>query len=286
MKQGSPSATRGALLELLREQAGRRRPVDVLAQYLEDGFVAPGLIDQRLANTLDRLALESAPDFEAVLLSPVAPLGAGSVVAPTSQDRTLSTIRSTEVVSDPTNVLALESAKRLAVAADSAVRLATVHQTVRAQPLAAGDVARSRHFRLFALSEAGRGLPEDEFEVRAVARQLAVFDQLLDACADTLPVEFARRRAVVRVDERGAALRGRLLGRLAGTLPHLELVTEQLDSAYYDGLRVGFGAHTRSGDYVEVADLGRFDWVAKLAGDRRMRFVASGLGIQLVPLLF
>ena len=90
-------------------QAGRRRPADLLAQYRRDGFVAPSGLDQRLVNTLDRLALEAAEGYDAVLLSPVAPLGVNSVVAPTSQDRTVTTTRGSEVVSDPTNVLALEA---------------------------------------------------------------------------------------------------------------------------------------------------------------------------------
>ncbi|MGH3706187.1 MAG: hypothetical protein ACRDT9_16240, partial [Agromyces sp.] len=242
-------------------------------------------IDQRLACTLDRLALDSAPEFDALLLSPVTPLGTGSVVAPTSQDRAVSTIRSTEVVSDPTNVLALESAKRLADGA-AEVRLATVHQTLRAQPVAGADGIRTQHFRLLALSEAGRGLPDDGFEVRAVVRQLAVFDRVFDACEAELGVELPHRRAVVRVGSRAEPLAARVSTALSERLPHVQLETEALDSTYYHGLRVGFGARDRSGAFVEIADLGRFDWVARLVGDRRLRFVSSGLGMQLLPFLF
>ena len=259
--EGSPSETRGELLGLVRRQAGRRRPTDLLAHYRRDGFVMPSMLDQRLANTLDRLALEAAADFDAVLLSPVAPLGTSSVVAPTSQDRTLSTTRGSEVVSDPTNVLALECAARLLAAPQPVVRLATVHQTLRAQTVTNPGGARSRHFRLFALAEAGAGLPDDEFEVRAVARQLHAYDRLFDLCASVLPVQFPGRRAIVRVDERGQALAQRLVDRLVEAMPHVELSTEPLESRYYSGLRVGFGAAGRSGDFVEIADLGRFDWV-------------------------
>jgi hypothetical protein len=288
--EGSPSETRGELLRLLREQAGRRRPADVLAQYRRDGYVMPSMLDQRLANTLDRLALDAAEGFDAVLLSPVAPLGTNSVVAPTSQDRTLSTTRATEVVSDPTNVLALECALRLLASGGSAptpaVRLATVHQTLRAQGVSNPDGAHSQHFRLFALGESGTGLPDDEFEVQAVGDQIRVYDRLFDACERSLPVAFPRRRAIVRVDERGKTLAERVAHRLREVLPHVEVATEPLRSSYYDGLRVGFGAEGRSGEFVEIADLGRFDWVAQLTNDRRNRFVASGFGIQLVPLLF
>ncbi|WP_448811095.1 hypothetical protein [Agromyces bauzanensis] len=291
--EGSPSRTRGALLRLVREQADRRRPAELLAQYRRDGFVGPSMLDQRLVNALDRLALDAAEGYDAVLLSPVAPLGTSSVVAPTSQDRTVSTTRGSEVVSDPTNVLALECARRLLdsspaatpAGAAPAVRLATVHQTLRAQSLPSG-AAYSRHFRLLALAEAGPGLPDDGFEVEAVARQLRAYDRLFDACEHGLGAAFPRRRAVVRVDARGPALEERVVHRLDAALPHVEVITEPLESRYYDGLRVGFGADDRSGEFVEIVDLGRFDWVAQLTSDRRNRFVASGFGIQLVPLLF
>ncbi|WP_448006020.1 hypothetical protein [Agromyces bauzanensis] len=284
--EGSPSRTRGELLRLVREQAGRRRPADLLAQHRRDGFVMPSMLDLRLVNTLDRLALEAAEGYDAVLLSPVAPLGVNSVVAPTSQDRTVTTTRGSEVVSDPTNVLALECARRLLESPPAPVRLATVHQTLRAQSLANDDGAHSRHFRLLALAESGPGLPDDGFEVEAVARQLQAYDRLFDACVRELGVAFPRRRAVVRVDARGPALAERVVRRLGEALPHVEVATEPLTSRYYDGLRVGFGADGRAGEFVEIADLGRFDWVAQLTSDRRNRFVASGFGIQLVPLLF
>jgi len=284
--EGSPSRTRAELLRLVRMQAGRRRPADLLAQYRRDGFVAPSGLDQRLVNTLDRLALEAAEGYDAVLLSPVAPLGVNSVVAPTSQDRTVTTTRGSEVVSDPTNVLALECARRLLVASPAEVRLATVHQTLRAQSVANDDGAHSRHFRMLALADGGPGLPDDGFEVQAAVRHLQTYDRLFDACERELGVSFPRRRITVRVDARGPALEERLVHRLTATLPHIELNTEPLESRYYDGLRVGFGAEGRAGEFVEIADLGRFDWVAQLTSDRRNRFVASGLGIQLVPLLF
>lgn len=287
---GSPSETRGELLRLLREQASRRRPADLLAQFRRDAHVMPSRLDQRLVNTLDRLALDAADGFDALALSPVAPLGTNSVVAPTSQDRTLSTTRGTEVVSDPTNVLALECALRLLASGGSAptpaVRLATVHQTLRAQGVSNPDGAYSQHFRLFALAESGAGLPDDEFEVQAVGSQLQVYDRFFDACESCVRVTFPHRQAIVRVDERGQALAERVVRRLREVMPHVDVATEPLVSNYYGGLRVGFGAEGRSGEFVEIADLGRFDWVAQLTSDRRNRFVASGFGIQLVPLLF
>lgn len=79
----SPSETRAAQLALVREQAGRRRLVDVARQYDADAFVAPAPIGLRLANTLDRLALDAALGFESILLSGFS----GSSVWPACRDR-------------------------------------------------------------------------------------------------------------------------------------------------------------------------------------------------------
>jgi hypothetical protein len=283
--EAAPSETTPLLLELARRQAARRRPADLIAQLDRDLFVQPSALDLRLVHQLDGLALAAAQEYEAVLLSPVAPLGCCSVVAPTSQDRTLSTSRASEVVSDPTNLLALLSAQRLRRSPGQPVQLCTVHQTLRAQPLPPGP-GYSRHFRLFALTEAGPARGEDGFEVDAIARALAVFDRLFDAAASALGCEFPQRRASVRATGPRQTLAGRLVARLQATLPHVRLERAPLDQAYYDGLRVLFGADNRTGLHIPIGDVGLFDWMGRLTANRRQRLVAAGFGLQLVPLLF
>jgi hypothetical protein len=268
-----------------RKQAARRRPVELLKQFSRDGFVTPLFLDQRTLHRLDGLALEAAADYEALQLSPVAPLGVCSVVAPTSQDRTLSAARGTEVVSDPTNVFALVCAERLLAAPDRPVRLCTVHQTLRAQSIPA-KAGHSRHFRLFATAEAGLATAEDGFEVSALARAIGVFDRLFDLLERDAGCHFPRRRLVFRTTEQRELLAQRLLDRLSKELTHVELAREPLDQQYYDGVRFMFHAQSRSGDSIPIGDGGVFDWVAKLTSNQRFRFVASGFGLQLAPVSF
>src|SRR5262249_24340972 len=157
-------------------------------------------------------------------------------LAPMSQDRTLSAARGLEVVSDPTNVLALECARRLARTPDADVRLATIHQVLRAQALPP-KAGFSRHFRMFAPAEAGPGRAEDGFEVDAIARHAAVFARVFDASA-ALGCRVPDRRATIFHDEQRAVAAERVCERLARDLPSVELVRERFDSRYYDGLRV------------------------------------------------
>jgi hypothetical protein len=207
-----------------------------------------------------------------------------SRLAPTSQDRTLSAARGLEVVSDPTNVLALECARRLARDPGGEVRLATVHQVLRAQALPP-KTGFSRHFRMFALAEAGPGRAEDGFEIEAIARHVAIFERIF-AAASELGCGVPERRATLFHDERRAVAAERLRARLGRDFPQVGFATERFESRYYTGLRVLLGATSTEGKHVPLADTGAFDWVARLTSNARQRFVASGLGLQLLPILF
>ncbi len=279
----SPSETTPVLLELARGQAARRGPAELVRQMGTDLYVAPGALDLRTVHRLDGMALEAAREFEAVLLSPVAPLGTCSSVALTGQHRVLTANRGTEVVSDPTNVLALLAARRLAADAEATVRTCTLHQVVRAQPLPPGK-GFTRHFRLFAACEAGKARAEDGFEVEALVRQVGVFDRILDAWASA-GGRVGGRRLVVRSVAGRSVLKARLLARLAGEFPHMDLAEGEPPPAYYDGLRVLYELDGPEGRRLQIGDLGIFDWMARLTANRRMRLVASGLGIQLLPLV-
>jgi hypothetical protein len=280
----SPSETTPILLELSRAQAARRGPAELLRQMSRDLFVAPSVLDQRTVHVIDGIALDAAREFEAIQLSPLAPLGACSSVALTSQDRTLSTNRAAEVVSDPTNVLALLAALRLARDPKTNARSCTLHQVLRAQPFPPVP-GFSRHFRLFVASEAGPARAEDGFEVEAIALQLTVFDRIFDAWA-ARGGRVSGKRILVRCTPPRALLARRALDRLATVLPHVPLEQAGEGPApYYDGVRVTFSIDGPGGEPLPIGDLGVFDWMSKLTSNRRMRYVASGLGIQLLPLL-
>lgn len=174
-----PSELVSILLEVSRRLSARRRPADVLAQYGRDAFVSPCAVDLRDSVRFDAAALDATPAYEAVLLSPLAPLATCSAVSPTTQDRSVTTSRTTEVVSDPTNVLALESARRLIAGDADPVRLCTLHQVVRPQRFGNAK-GFSQHFRMLALAEAGVSRSDHAFEVDAVVRATKAFLDFFD----------------------------------------------------------------------------------------------------------
>lgn len=271
------------LLEVARLHAGTRLPRDVNAQFARDGFVVPGVIDLRTAHLLDGLALDAAQAFEPLLLSPLTPLGTCAAVAPSSQHRIVSTLRGTEVVSDPTNVLALECARRLMRDPRADVRLVTVHQVVRAQRFTAKP-GMSQHFRMLAMVSAGPALAEHAFEVRGFVEHLGVCLRLMDAWASH-GQRLRNRRATLRASDLRRPVATRLLRELS-QVAALTVEDAPLESEYYDGVRLQLDADTPAGQRVNVADTGLFDWVARLTSNRRMRMVATGLGLQLLAILF
>jgi hypothetical protein len=269
-----------ALLDIVEQRAGQRTIPDLRRQWESDRFVAPAYIDQRTLLELDRELLAAASDFEALELSPLAPLGVCSQVAPTSQNRVVSTMRGSEVVSDPTNVLALESARRLRENPHATVRLATSHRCVRAQevPNRAGFAA---HFRMFCLVSAGHEAKDQAFTVDAFIEHIQVHLSALDRL-ERCGYDFPERRLKILATE----ARKPLAERIAAAIGALPVEHEELTHPYYHGVRLMISARNRQGEDIPLIDGGAFDWLAKLAANRKLVLVASAIGSQLAAHLF
>jgi hypothetical protein len=269
------------LLDVAEARAARRRPADLVEQWDRDRFVQPALVDQRRLIEVDRHLLAASSAFESLELSPVAPLGVCSRMGYASQNKVLSALRGTEVVSDPTNVMALECARRLRRDAETVVRLATSHRCVRAQeiPKQRGFTA---NFRIFCLASAGLERQNHAFVVDAVAEHMTTMLRGLDQL-EQHGFAFPDRRITVLATEKCTALGDRIVA----TLGRAAVARAVLEHPYYNkGLRFQISARSTDGIEIPLIDGGAFDWVAKLTSNRRAVYVASGLGSQLVSLMF
>ena len=76
------TALQSLLLDVMQARAGARSASALMAQYGRDRFCAPSQVDARAMLDVDAQLLAAAGAFEAVELSPVAPLGTCSVVGP------------------------------------------------------------------------------------------------------------------------------------------------------------------------------------------------------------
>lgn len=269
------------LLHVAEARARERRPAELLEQWDRDRFVQPAIVDQRSLLEVDGHLLEAAPTFESIELSPVAPLGVCTIMGHASQNKVLSALRGTEVVSDPTNVMALECARRLRRDPTTVVRLATSHRCVRAQPIPKRR-GLTANFRIFCLVSAAIERQNHGFVVDAMAEHIKIMLHALDRL-EHHGFAFPERRITLLAREDTVALGDRIVAMLGSA----SVARAILEHPYYNkGLRFQIAARSDEGIEIPLIDGGAFDWVAKLTSNRRAVYVASGLGSQLVPLMF
>ena len=264
---------RALLLEVAARRAAARSPADVLRRY--EASLAPAAVDAAAYRRLEGWALGALPDgFAEIVLAPHAPLGASSVLADLSQDRVLSTIADSEVVSDSTNVLALEAARRRRDATlrrrMAPVRLAASHRLLRPRDGA--------HFGLIGLCTADRDRGSFATQAQALREHIDWHLRVITRHAPGLSLE------VLLTDLSGGGRRAPLdtgvLQPLRATWPAVEWAFDderQGGRRYYDEACFAINA---VGSRANLSDGGLTDWTARLLADGKERLLISGLGSE------
>jgi hypothetical protein len=288
----TPTDLQSLLLEVFRRNAGARSPKDVLDQYERGRFARPATIDPRVLAEFDRLAFDLLPaGFEPVELAPVEPLGAVSVLSGLSQDVVVTTIRNTEAVSDPTNLLALECAARRRASIRTGdrrarpVKLCASQRAVRGQRYE--DAELSSHFRLLGLVTAGRAEASYRMELESLTEQLGFHVHLLiEAEAIGIRIEGIEISITdLTVGGWTSNLASGVVEPLSGRFPEIRIRFDperESGRGYYERACFKLHAHDTAGNRVEVLDGGFTDWTQSLLGDRKERLLISGLGTERV----
>jgi hypothetical protein len=273
------------LLGITRQRAAGVTPATLMRRWREDRYVTPAGSDPRKVWQLEARLWALLPgEFTAIDLSPTTPLGTCTAVAPGSQDRVISTTRGTEVVSDPTNVLALEAAQRrhqarqdarhqarhkADTAATEPVHLACCHRVLRAQPFNAPGFFQ--HFRLFALVSSDRDQGSAATEARMLTAHLAFWIRALSELAPA-------RRTVIRYTVFGfpplaERIRDAVLPGLQ-PLPPSVAIDEDPDRQHARGYyeRGAIKIHV---DGQEIGDGGFTNWTAQFGNDAKERCFTS-----------
>lgn len=267
----NPSDLQSLLIEVTRRRAKKRSAPELLKDFATSRFFGVARPNRATLLAWEQLTLALCEGrFEPVELSPVTPLGACSVVATVDQDWSIGTTRRGEVVSDPTNVLALEAARLRQGGGD--VHLATSHRVVRPQNYGNGKMLA--HFRLFALVSGGRDIGGYGFEAQALSRQVGL---LLEAFGQFLAPGTALRLGYTRTTAPDTDARLEALRQVAAAngAELFEEVGREAAGSYY----AGFCFHIFAGD-MQLADGGCVDWGAKLTGNGKERMVISGCGVE------
>ena len=126
------------------------------------------------------------------------PLGTCSAVATINQHQVVSTIRGTEVASDPTNELAIEAAVRRRAGQDR-VDLAACQRVVRAQPF--DGPGMFAHFELFALVSSARDTGSGRTEAELLIDHLNFWHDVLGDTAELTFTMFTPSAVRERIDD-------------------------------------------------------------------------------------
>jgi hypothetical protein len=276
------------LLQVYRMRSQRRQPSAIPADYQTNRFVRPAALSLVRLLEWERVAFSNLPpEFEPIELSPVCPLGTCSAVAPVDQNWAVSTIRNTEVVSDSTNVLALECAVRrreqlrAQPKSTGAVHLAASHRVVRGQHYDNPNLVA--HFGLFALCSAGRDKHALQFEIKSLALHVSFYLRSLQAF---LGKDVSLRVSVtdMRPQTDASLLESRLLLPIREQFANVTCVIDNERTrgrGYYTDLC--FNIHAVLPDrLIELVDGGSVDWTQRLLSDSKERLVISGIGSERV----
>jgi hypothetical protein len=279
-----PADLHSLLLEVYRRRADRRSPAAVLSDFESNRFVRPARTDPGELLRWEQVAFASLPEeFETIELSPVCPLGTSSVIATVSQNKSLATIRNVEVVSDATNVLALECALRRRTLlrqepkSPTPVHLATSHRLLRTQ--AYEDSNLQQHFRLFMLCSAGRDVGGGRFQIEALSEHIRSF---LRAARSFVGPGLYLRVSVTDLspDSSQGGFGSQVLAALEGQFPDVDFridPSRQTGRGYYSEVCFHVHAILPSVGSLELADGGAVDWTQKLLSNAKERLVISGI---------
>jgi hypothetical protein len=270
------------LLDVARQRAATVTPARLMRRWREDRYVTPSASDPRnVSRTEARLWALLPEEFAGVEMSPVTPLGTCAALGPVSQHRVISTIRGSEVVSDPTNVLALEAAwrRREAETKEVPVHLACCQTVLRAQPFDGPGLFQ--HFRLFALVTSSRDRGSAATEARMLTTHLKFWTAALGAVAQG-------HNATLTYTVFGFPP---LIERMKDTvLPAIEPLPANVIVKEDPDRQHGRGYYERAAiklyvDDMELGDGGFTDWTAQLNNDAKERCFTSCLSTERLAVL-
>jgi hypothetical protein len=270
-----PTDLQTLLIAVARARADRVTAADVMRRWQQDRFVRPAACDPRRVAAVEARLWQLLPaEFTGIELSPVAPLGTCTAVAPVSENRIVATVRNTEVVSDSTNALAVEAAtRRRAQPKDSQVDLAACHRQLRAQVFGAGAAA---HFRLFVLVSSCRDSGSGRAEASMLTRHLAYW---LDVLETLIPhrqprIELSVFDHPVLAERFTDAIRPALADRAAFLVDKPDRTRGR---GYYNGFALRIAADDGE---TELGDGGLTTYTAQLTHDAKERCLVSCIATE------
>ncbi|RDB04091.1 hypothetical protein [Runella aurantiaca] len=265
------------LMEVMRRKTERMTAGDLFRSYADNRFVKPSDVDfvSFLTFELNLLQRAQAIGFTPLELSPVSPLGSCAVVATVNQNKILSALRSTEVVADATNLLALEAvSRRKKTQFDSTdIHLCTVHRHLRTPYMPSPFLP---HFKIFCLVTAGKDKGSLLFEKRHLIEHIRFTTDYLKSFSGIESI-----KVVLKSTCKENLDFSPLCDAIMTETKDITFEIEEVEQPYYQVIQFKTFVTIRQKEF-EIADGGLVDWSQKLANNRKERMLTSGIGIELL----
>lgn len=282
-EQISGSDLNTLLLRVFNEKVRKSSPSDLLKRYRENRFVHPSKVEllQLKQFEMDILKVAVNQGVSPIQLSPVAPLGCSSVIGTVDQNKVISALRGTEVVSDATNLIALhigDLIKYQKSSREDFLRFCTTHRHVRAQYF--GDnPGMLAHFHLFCMVTSGVDRGSYDFEKKSLWEHIEVYRTIFKSLFNSkIEVIFSERSGykdsagfISRITEYGE--------RLELNDVVIRTGSPRKDNQYYKGLQFTIKTVIEDEEYY-IGDGGFVDWTQKMLGTKKERLLISAIGLD------
>lgn len=275
------------LLNLFQRQSEATTPKEILRSYANNRFTVPSAVNPAEYHLLEANLLLTAQDMgiTGVLLSPAAPLASCSAFGCVAQNNVVSALRGTEILADPTNMLATiiaEKLKRKELTNLEPVHYCTTARVLRAQPLPDLPGFYS-HFGIYCMVSSGKDRGAYSCEKAMLIKHLGYYKQLfLEKYQGELSVVLRRRGGYSDNDGFWESMAELIRSELPDVPLSFDLAHE--DNQYYKG--INFKLYLKKGsEDMEVGDGGFVDWTQKMTGNAKERCLISGIGVDRLFLL-
>lgn len=267
------------LLEIMRQR--KIAPNEMLKAFSQNRFSAPSESSPIEYHKFETFLLELAKDIDidSIMLSPVAPFGNCSAFGCVNQNNIVSAVRGTEVLADPTNMLATIIADKLKnkkIDNSKPKHFCTTARVTRTQPLM--SKAHFAHFGIFCIVSSGKDIGSYLCEKDLLLKQLQYYRLLLLNRYDAkLSVTLRKRSGYTDSD----GFFDKMSQLIQAELPeaNFEFDIEHENNNYYKGINFKIYMQKDS-QVIEIGDGGFVNWTQQMTGNTKERCLISGIGIE------
>ena len=281
-QQLTESQLSSLLIEVFQKRAGRKSAAQILNDYQNNRFAQPSTIDPiRFGEQeVQLLRIAKSAGFESVQFSPLTPLGTVAAHQTVSQNHIVSATRRCEVVSDVTNVMALEMASRLKEKPLEKIHLVSAHRHVRAQPLI--ESYHTAHFKILAMASSWRDQGKMELDEEILIKHISTYRKMLINSYQITPEDIGVH---LLVSIRESVEMQRIIKSIKQVFTNQDVNIDRLDTnkKYYQPIRFQMSIKSIG---ATVIDGGIVDWMSRLTQNKKRRMIISGMGSEIMYKMF